>query len=83
MLLLLRRFQKRDVSGWCVIDLNKKFLLHLTFKKKSPTVQEEDCGATGFYGFYLRREHEESCSVVYILLISSGMSTGKLKSRQG
>jgi len=20
--------------------------------KKSPTVQEEDCGATGFYGFY-------------------------------
>jgi len=23
----------------------------LTFKKKSPTVQEEDCGATGFYGF--------------------------------
>jgi hypothetical protein len=50
----------------------------LTFKKKSPTVQEVDCGATGFYGFFvLEREHEETCSAIDILLILSGMSTNK------
>jgi hypothetical protein len=31
--------------------INARLLETLTFKKKSPTVQEEDCGATGSMGF--------------------------------
>ena len=37
------------------IGLNAKLLLPLTFNKKSPTVQEGNCGATGSMGFAFRR----------------------------
>jgi hypothetical protein len=44
--------------GGAQISLNAKFLDTLTYKKKSPTGQEGDCGATGF-GFLLGGKNEE------------------------
>ena len=50
-------FTKRPLTlfGDAQIGRNAKFLLTLVFNKKSPTVQEGNCGATGFMGFAFRR----------------------------
>jgi len=55
---------------------------HPDIQKKAPQSRRRTAGQRVSMGStLLGRKHEESCSIVNILLILSGMSTGKLKGR--